>query len=139
MTKIFTIGFTKKSLREFVDAYKKDCDWPRYEDGFNRLLAERRQITKRLTSRVRQSDLGRYSRMVSALWLFRSLNTQIENALIFHIRYSIFHGHSTRSSGYGIWNMQRDYNSKFLLRRLHQSLEWDASITGSMRLSPAPS
>src|SRR5215510_3856234 len=26
--------------------------------------------------------LGRYSRLVSALWLFRSLNAQIENALI---------------------------------------------------------
>jgi hypothetical protein len=39
------------------------------------------QITKCLTARVRQSDLGRYSRLVSALWLFRSLNAQIENAL----------------------------------------------------------
>jgi len=98
MTTIFTIGFTKKSLRDFVetlrgagvklvidvrlrntsqlagwskqpdfaylleegfgvayehhpefaptdellDAYKKDHDWPRYEERFNRLLAERR-------------------------------------------------------------------------------------------------
>ncbi|MBO0726842.1 MAG: DUF488 domain-containing protein [Blastocatellia bacterium] len=98
MTTIFTIGFTKKSLRDFVealrgagvrrvvdvrlrntsqlagwskqpdfaylleegfgiayeshpefaptaellDAYKKDHDWPRYEESFNRLLAERR-------------------------------------------------------------------------------------------------
>jgi len=98
MTTIFTIGFTKKSLRDFIetlrvagvkrvvdvrlrntsqlagwskqpdfaylleegfgiayehrpmfaptdellDAYKKDRDWPRYEERFNRLLAERR-------------------------------------------------------------------------------------------------
>jgi hypothetical protein len=34
-----------------------------------------------LTARVRQSDFGRYSRLVSALWLSRSLNAQIENAL----------------------------------------------------------
>ncbi|MGH9751361.1 MAG: DUF488 family protein [Blastocatellia bacterium] len=98
MTTIFTIGFTKRSLRNFVktlrdagvkrvvdvrlrntsqlagwskqpdfaylleegfgvayehhpefaptgellDAYKKDHDWPRYEERFNQLLAERR-------------------------------------------------------------------------------------------------
>src|SRR5262245_13811375 len=41
----------------------------------------RSQTAKRLTARVRQSDFGRYSRLVLALWLFRSLNTQIENAL----------------------------------------------------------
>jgi uncharacterized protein (DUF488 family) len=97
MTIVFTIGFTKKSLRDFIealrgagvkrvvdvrlrntsqlagwskqpdfaylleegfgiayehhpefaptgqllDAYKKDHDWPRYEERFNRLLAER--------------------------------------------------------------------------------------------------
>ena len=27
---------------ELFDAYKKDRDWPRYEERFNRLLAERR-------------------------------------------------------------------------------------------------
>jgi len=40
------------------------------------------QTAKCLTARVRQSDIGRYSRLVSALRLFRSLNAQIENALI---------------------------------------------------------
>src|SRR5262249_40367697 len=39
------------------------------------------QTAKCLTARVLQSDFGRYSRLVSALWLFRSLNAQIENAL----------------------------------------------------------
>jgi len=39
------------------------------------------QIAKCLTTRVHQIDFGRYSRMVSALWFFRSLNAQIENAL----------------------------------------------------------
>jgi hypothetical protein len=39
------------------------------------------QIAKCLTARVRQSDFGRYSRLVSTLWLFSSLNAQIENAL----------------------------------------------------------
>lgn len=38
------------------------------------------QIAKSQTGRVRQNDLGRYSWLVSALWLFRSLNAQIENA-----------------------------------------------------------
>ena len=102
MATIFTIGFTKKSLRDFVetlrgagvkrvvdvrlrntsqlagwskqpdfaflleegfgiayehrpefaptdellDAYKKDRDWPRYEERFNQLLAERRPETE---------------------------------------------------------------------------------------------
>jgi len=40
------------------------------------------QTAKCLTARVRQSDIGGYSRLVSALRLFRSLNAQIENALI---------------------------------------------------------
>ena|SRR5215813_2105395 len=47
------------------------------------------QIAKCLTACVRQSDLGRYSRLVSALWLFRSLNAQIENALV-ELRPAIF-------------------------------------------------
>ncbi|HKC88583.1 MAG TPA: DUF488 domain-containing protein [Blastocatellia bacterium] len=102
MATIFTIGFTKKSLRDFVetlrragvkrvvdvrlrntsqlagwskqpdfaylleegfriayehhpefaptdellDAYKKDRDWPRYQERFNQLLAERRPETE---------------------------------------------------------------------------------------------
>src|SRR5215510_5507763 len=39
------------------------------------------QTEECLAARLRQGDLDRYSRLVSALWLFRSLNIQIETAL----------------------------------------------------------
>jgi hypothetical protein len=43
--------------------------------------ADRSQTEKRLRARLRRGNIGGHSRLVSALWVFRTLNVQIENAL----------------------------------------------------------